>query len=785
MYSNNDVYNGESFNELYGNYNEYIIFVDESNMTYDYKYCGIGTKSYYMNYNAGHTHQYLYGGIEIININDLYKCIIRETFEYYFDVNIPNDSIISIGFDDKIKIDKIEILKNKKSIKDLFLMKKINKETIINIIKNNKWMSKYLSDINISDQDIKYMLSKNINLFKTIKPVNKEIIIDTMNIDGLLLEFVDYEYQDLEICNIAVNNNILAFKFTKYQSHDMCIKVLKQNPFLLEYVIKQNEQLCKFALLGNIKSYIYIKNKSNSLNEYAINLDPFALEFIENQTEDIIFSALRNNAKSFKYAKIQTKKMCDELFNINKKFIEYFNEQLPYYCLCAVNEDANNLKLIRREYQTLDICWIAIKKNPYMLEYAYVQDKEMCEFVIKYDNKLMKFARKYNNANINISQNNLNSLKDEELYKILTNNPALIKQIQNPSNNLIRFVVNINGCYLRYIDKNYQDDDIIILAFKRYPAALKFAAYQNKRICDEFILNYSNNQINFDKYWKNLDFEYVSDDNINKFVYYDPDNIKYIPKNKQTEELCIYCLTNSYDTTQKYIQIESNNINIIHLQNDGLYLNYINNKTYELCKIAVENNCNAIDYVPDEFKTEELYNILLNTDYVHLVLDKIPKKYITYDLYKKIVKRSITILKNIPTEFKTPELLNIALNTSAYAIEYIDNPSLNMYMKAISKAPYILYGIKDKDKFPIDLKILTILNNTYIANYYNDIDDITTSLAKITNNEYNLVLNEKYDADMISMCFMLNPNIENYLNNDQLNKLIDCEFIRTMRFFIL
>ena len=81
----------------------------------------------------------------------------------------------------------------------------------------------------------------------------------------------------------------------------------------------------------------------------------------------------------------------------------------------------------------------------------------------------------------------------------------------------------------------------------------------------------------------------------------------------------------------------------------------INNKTPELCRLAVEKDGRVLDYIPDGLITPELCRLALETSNGE-ALEFIPKKLITPEFCRLAVANYGNALEYVPKKLKTPEL---------------------------------------------------------------------------------------------------------------------------------
>ena len=93
------------------------------------------------------------------------------------------------------------------------------------------------------------------------------------------------------------------------------------------------------------------------------------------------------------------------------------------------------------------------------------------------------------------------------------------------------------------------------------------------------------------------------------------------------------------------------------------------NRTYDVCLAAVTKDGSAIEFVPIEFLTKEMYAAACKSD--GMVLKLVPEKYISASLCKDAVSSKGGALQYVPEKYKTVQLCQIALKSYHSALAYI------------------------------------------------------------------------------------------------------------------
>ena len=143
-------------------------------------------------------------------------------------------------------------------------------------------------------------------------------------------------------------------------------------------------------------------------------------------------------------------------------------------------------------------------------------------------------------------------------------------------------------------------------------------------------------------------------------------------------------LRNDYEILKKTIKIKPGRIG---------YIPETTEHYSELCNLAVHQSANAIEYVPDQYKTPDLCKVavkknpfllrhvpvsLITPDLVKIAIRQnlsaisvVPSKHRSYEICKFIVKKSGDLLRYVPKKLQTPELCKIAIQQVGGSIGYI------------------------------------------------------------------------------------------------------------------
>lgn len=149
-------------------------------------------------------------------------------------------------------------------------------------------------------------------------------------------------------------------------------------------------------------------------------------------------------------------------------------------------------------------------------------------------------------------------------------------------------------------------------------------------------------------------------------------------------------IPDEYDAIPDILKTPDNIIEMLKI--NGLILKKIPDemKTFEMCKIATENNCNAVKYIPRcmyVWRPELIDAWIRAIDKDISMIQYMPKHLITSDICLAMIKKNIDGLLYIPDECITPEICEYAVEHDCNALELIPLRFMtrDLCFKAVSK----------------------------------------------------------------------------------------------------
>lgn len=387
---------------------------------------------------------------------------------------------------------------------------------------------------------IKTALELNISNLKYIpnKYKNKYLyeFIVVTHEDGL--KHVPNNYINLDLINMSVKKFGTSLKHVelKYRTKEVCINATEKDANSLEFVPK--EFIDSSMILKSLKS------KTDSI-EYIVLVRPDLL------TEEYLNKAIDLNPSNIKHL---SSKIIDE--NLYKKLIDK-----------AVSLDGSLFENIPAIYKSNELLLKAIKHNSYnikfvdtvknpsdeVFELAFKKNIDSFKLIIRPDTSIFRIAFKINPVSAKfIPIQYLNLVVENSNGKSnATNSVQNNKSVDQITAKLFELAVLTNGLCLQYIPLDLRTNNLIKLAVKNNGFAIKFCP--DSKMNDSII-------------------KYAIDQN--------PLSIRHLPKEKVT-----------YELIKKVVTI------------NGLAIKYHQSTfpvTYELAKIAINQNTDALLKLPDD-----------------------------------------------------------------------------------------------------------------------------------------------------------------------------------------
>jgi hypothetical protein len=725
------VYPGELFKQLVG-YEGYLILVDDDDKADFNTYIKSGIMEENLSIT---TNSFVHGGIKFMDINNFWKTILhyeKDKYTHYYEVEVLDNSQVYID-KNKYSTDTLFVM-DKKSLYDLPIWG--ISDICLEIYNEKPFLLKYMK---LSDDDYIELIKKKPSIFEDIynpfiptsekvciMALSEKVCIMALSENGMLIKKINT--QTLQMCRVAVENNVKAFEFCQYQDdemvsnllrkngmllnfvfqqteemvriaidnnpaairyariqpEDVCVGVIEKNPHLLQFIINQTDEIINLALYQSMDTFKHIKNKTRKLSLEMMKHNGMFLEFVDDQTDEICWQAIKQNYRAIKFCKLQIEEMCRFVLDKDPDMLEYCQFQPEDICIEYIKKYPYLFKFIKPKNQTLKICEISFDNNKKNFKYTKYQSSKMCytaiedewenlEYVINQTLELCKFA-----CCLNIKAIKFAKFQDEEIcFEAISKDPDLIQYVINQTENLMMIAVSKNPPSYKYIKEPTEKVSIIFVEFNG--KFLEDVVNQTTKIIVAAVSNFpyaikyaqfQNEEIHIAVLNKSIHFfdELVNPTNKVYMIAVKKHglNIKHIQKENQTEELC-YEAVNDMANAFEFCFIQTDKVCKTALEKDGNMLKHIINQTYEYCKIAVNNDYRALKYVLDDLKNDELDEIAFKND-VNAIefMSKQPE-----DKCIEAIRKYSYIVRDIKEENLTPTVSYEACKKDYWALNHL------------------------------------------------------------------------------------------------------------------
>ena len=292
----------------------------------------------------------------------------------------------------------------------------------------------------------------------------------------------------------------------------------------------------------------------------------------------------------------------------------------------------------------------------------------------------------------------LADLPDDFWMKMACEQEDLLLHIKNVTPEICEYIVQRNGNALKYIVE--QTENICKLAVQQNGIALRYVQNKTHDICSLAIKQ----NVTAIQYLNRL----ADDVNIDKLYilacqtdgYYALYNMI---KTEKTEKLCKLAVQQNGMAIQfvdkKYV---TNELCILAVKQNGMALQYIENQTHEICDLAIKQNVMALQFVSkltDGINMEELYKLACRINGVDaLTCIKHINGLQTVELCTLAVEQNYKAFYYVNSEYRTEYICKIAVKNDAKALEYVKNQTQDICLMAVQKNGAVLEFVKKEYK---------------------------------------------------------------------------------------
>ena len=428
-------------------------------------------------------------------------------------------------------------------------------------------------------------------------------------------------------------------------------------------------QLSTEYTINNKKEFYdekYISNYFNGSQEYYIYDvvlpdDAEVVNLGDGKYSSDKYNKINNKNKRSVFSNYEC---CEKIVKINGKFLQYvntyFQDHPNYHKLCefAVKNNGMSLKYVKNP--TNDLYNIAVQNNPYAIQFIphdkqtfdiakfgkfmYIKNKteELCKYKVKKDGLELQYVKPElmtdEICKLAVKQNGyalryVHKQTDEICKLAVKQNGFAVKYVHNLTEEICKLAVRKNGYVLQFIPQDMFNEEICKLAFQS-EILYRFGGCDDE---DEEEEEYGEDE---DDYNPN------DDDDHDEGLPEDPDD------DVRQEGKYYGCIL-------KYVQNKTYEICKLAVINNGKSLKYVQSKfiTEEICKLAVINNGKSLKYVPSELMTDEICKLAVSKN--GIALEFVKPELMTDEICKLAVQQYSDALEFVKQEFRTPELLKL------------------------------------------------------------------------------------------------------------------------------
>jgi hypothetical protein len=393
---------------------------------------------------------------------------------------------------------------------------------------------------------------------------------------------IDYEFyvqdiydiptdiKNIDFYNALINLDIKFFKYVpdEFKNYSMCKNAIDEDIYNFRYV---NEDFCcldsLLYILNCIRSNLATVDGYNTITWFDRHCLPELLKKFSPKTDADWKEVVKYYPKIIKHITFYDE--VAEMLGYTSEEYDVNEELYSQLAKIAVIEYPSNLKHIRENKQTAEICELAVKANHN--NFAFIQDDSLKS------NALCLLYFNLGGTDLSLIPKNKQTVEICELaVKANHRNFEIIQGDGLKSSALCLLYFNLGGTDLTLIPKNKQTPEICELAVNANHK--NFVIIQDNSLkSDALCLLYFN---------------------------LGGTDLSLIPKHKQTPEICELAVKLNHKNFE-IIQddtLKSEVLCLRYFELGGTDLSHIpfNKRTAKLCVVACENNCENIYLVPPE-----------------------------------------------------------------------------------------------------------------------------------------------------------------------------------------
>jgi hypothetical protein len=265
--------------------------------------------------------------------------------------------------------------------------------------------------------------SRNIQ-FVPIEKLTYQLCKEAVTERPFLLEYINKKFQTLELFRISIGYSYFNYRYIKkitpelcfelfsinpevfreigqeFQTEELCLAAVRYNGHFLEYVKLKNLEICLAAVKNDPSSFCYVEEQfqTEEICLIAINYDWEFMDIIINQTIKLCSAALhKSKCKAYGLIRDKTEEISCLTVEIDPYYLEHVEQSIAI-CYAAVKKKCSVFKYVKAEFQSDDICLLAVQGLGLNLKYVKVKTIKICSAAIEKDpNAIIYVDKKFKN----------------------------------------------------------------------------------------------------------------------------------------------------------------------------------------------------------------------------------------------------------------------------------------------------------------------------------------------------------------------------------------------------
>ncbi len=427
-----------------------------------------------------------------------------------------------------------------------------------------KCNSRYISTDVIDHMSKSNKLVKYIKLFscwKHLPAISSDAYLNAIKFGGMDYKYVPEDKLTEKMCIyiVSYNNNAINNIPHKFRTDAVYDSIIKQNPSGTNYI---SENYLQKLLIKDWKMIRFYREYTQSKT-----LEIAALSYIQSNDDGLFLDSV-----------------C--------YYKQHIPKLLPSTMISLIVKNYENLNYVPIECQTTELCVEAIKQNINARNYVKNMNSTIQETIVAIDGLLLNDFVNHNNVTLDVCKIAIQQNPTIVISDIITKQLPFLTSDKIftyllTSDHVCDILIDHKINLLKYTPIEYQKS-VIQKNWKNIKYT--FESSLRQVALNEYI-NSSNDETFLD---------HCDDNNTEIYaqaVIKNYKNLQHVPKNYQTEEMCIKAIEQNINA-KKYARIDTPKIQETIVSIDGLLLNELNYVTIDVCKKAIKQNPEAIKFVP-------------------------------------------------------------------------------------------------------------------------------------------------------------------------------------------